>query len=215
MNIPVPPAETLNAMIGPKLSDALLTHTDATLEQVPELISIYRAWYREHGIAMSSLYPGITDVLAALRADGVLLAVATQKPEPLAEIVLAHHGVAGAFDVICGSSADETLMPGDPGYRSGKTEIIAAAMAALGQDTALMVGDRHQDVAGATANGLRTVGVSWGFAADGELLDAGVSAVVETSDELLSELRIGLAQAGHERFAKAGSGERGTADGAL
>jgi phosphoglycolate phosphatase len=51
-----------------------------------------------------------------------------------------------------------------------------------------MVGDRHQDVAGAMANGLDCIGVSWGFAPDGELQEAGAVAVVDTAAQLLKKI---------------------------
>jgi phosphoglycolate phosphatase len=51
-----------------------------------------------------------------------------------------------------------------------------------------MVGDRHHDVAGAMANGLDCIGVSWGFALDGELEAAGAAAVVGTTAELLEKI---------------------------
>jgi phosphoglycolate phosphatase len=51
-----------------------------------------------------------------------------------------------------------------------------------------MVGDRHQDVAGAMANGLDCIGVSWGFAPDGELQEAGAVAVVDSTAQLLKKI---------------------------
>ncbi len=43
-----------------------------------------------------------------------------------------------------------------------------------------MIGDRHHDIAGAKENGLRTVGVLWGYGSRQELEDAGADALCET-----------------------------------
>ncbi|WP_160318895.1 HAD hydrolase-like protein [Arthrobacter sp. ERGS1:01] len=188
MDLPVPDASVLEGMIGPKLADALANRAGVPLPLVPETIAAYRSWYRSTGMAMSKVYPGIAELLAELRASGIRLGVATQKPEPLAKTLLAHHGLDAAFDVIRGANEDETLMPGDAGYRQGKQEIIAAALAELAADNAVMVGDRHQDVNGATANGLSCIGVSWGFAVEGELAEAGAAAVVDSTTELARHL---------------------------
>jgi phosphoglycolate phosphatase len=51
-----------------------------------------------------------------------------------------------------------------------------------------MVGDRAQDVVGALANGLDCIGVSWGFAPEGELEEAGAVAVVATALELRTKI---------------------------
>lgn len=199
VGLPVPGDDALSAMIGPKLADALVSIAGVPQERVPEVIDAYRSWYATTGMDMSRVYPGVRELLAELKARGHRLAVATQKPEPLANALLAHHGINHCFDVIRGSHADETLMPGEPGYRAGKSEIIASALAGvstlagLGSSPnavpgtvreAVMVGDRHQDVHGARSNGLDCIGVSWGFAPDGELAAAGAAAVVHSAAEL-------------------------------
>ncbi len=42
-----------------------------------------------------------------------------------------------------------------------------------------MIGDRHHDITGAKENGLRTVGVLWGYGSRQELEDAGADALCE------------------------------------
>ncbi|WP_426995733.1 HAD hydrolase-like protein [Pseudarthrobacter sp. N5] len=182
LGIPVPGQDLLDAMIGPKLSDSLLTVAGVPARQLDEVIRIYRQYYLARGIAQGRLYPGIRTLLEDFVAAGRPIAVATQKPEGLARTVLEHHGIDGLFGFIRGSAADESLAAGGP---VGKTGIIAAALSDLGTQHAVMIGDRAQDVAGAIANGLDCIGVSWGFARDGELQEAGAVAVVNSTDALL------------------------------
>lgn len=183
LGIRVPAQAQLDAMIGPKLSDSLLHIAGVPQEQLAEVIRLYRAYYLETGIAQSRLYPGIRELLEGYAVAGRPIAVATQKPEGLARIVLDHHGIAASFGFIRGSAADEAAHTNAP---RGKTEIIAAAMSDLGTQHAVMVGDRAQDVAGAMANGLDCIGVSWGFAPDGELHEAGAVAIVHSTTDLVA-----------------------------
>lgn len=185
LGLPVPSQELLDAMIGPKLSDSLLTVAQVPADRLDEVIRLYRQYYLAQGIAQGRLYPGILDVLDSFAAAGRPVAVATQKPEGLARIVLEHHGIAGKFSFIRGSADDESA--GAAGL-VGKTGIIAAALADLTTQHAVMVGDRAQDVAGAIANGLDCIGVSWGFAPDGELEYAGAVAVVDTAADLVAAI---------------------------
>jgi phosphoglycolate phosphatase len=49
---------------------------------------------------------------------------------------------------------------------------------------AAMVGDRHFDIEGARANGVRAIGAGWGFGSVEELREAGADAIATTPAEL-------------------------------
>ncbi|MBT2533789.1 HAD hydrolase-like protein [Arthrobacter sp. ISL-48] len=185
LGLPVPSQDLLDAMIGPKLSDALLNVAMVPADVLDDVIGLYRQYYLATGISQGRLYPGIQDVLDSFAAAGRPVAVATQKPEGLARTVLEHHGIVGLFQSIRGSSDDESAAAAGP---VGKTGIIAAALGDLSTHHAVMVGDRAQDVAGAIANGLDCIGVAWGFAPDGELQDAGAVTVVDSAADLVAAI---------------------------
>ncbi|MGO4144294.1 HAD hydrolase-like protein [Paenarthrobacter sp. YAF11_1] len=181
LNLPVPEQAVLNSMVGPKLSDSLLHLANVPETLVNETIERYRRHYKETGIGQSKLYPGIFELLEYFSESGRAVAVATQKPQSIARLVLEHHNIADFFVSIRGAADNESL---EANTASGKVEIVGAALADLHSQPAVMVGDRHQDVAGAMANGLDCIGVAWGFAPDGELEEAGAVAVVQTAAEL-------------------------------
>ncbi|WP_417219409.1 HAD hydrolase-like protein [Arthrobacter sp.] len=185
-----PGDDHLASLVGPPLASGLMTIPGMTEALLPHVIADYRQEYAAHGMAASRVYPGIAELLAGLRADGRILAVATSKPEPLARQLLAAKGLDGYFDSIHGSSPDEVSAPN---RTTGKPHIVAAALEATGQgpEATVMVGDRMHDIEGARANALQSIGVAWGFAADGELEAAGAAAVVHSPAELGGLLGIG------------------------
>ncbi|BCW40565.1 5'-nucleotidase [Arthrobacter sp. StoSoilB3] len=185
MGLPVPEEAVLNSMVGPKLSDSLLHLAGVPGELVDEIIHRYRRHYKETGIGQSRLYPGVFDLLEFFAESGRPVAVATQKPQSIARLVLDHHRIADFFLSIRGAADDESAKANTA---PGKVAIVGAALADLHSQPAVMVGDRHQDVAGAMANGLDCIGVSWGFAPDGELEEAGAVAVVSTALELRTRI---------------------------
>ena len=97
--------------------------------------------------------------------------------------ICARFGFAPFLSALVGSPPD-----GD----WAKEDVIREAMSQLGLTEAdaprvLMVGDRKFDVLGAKACGLDCAGVEFfGYAAPGELQEAGASAVVSTAEELES-----------------------------
>ncbi|GAY15717.1 HAD-IA family hydrolase [Mycobacterium sp. shizuoka-1] len=153
----VPPGDLAGRVVGPPMHQTL-----AGLglgERADDAIAAYRADYTSRGWAMNSLFDGIPQLLADLRAAGTRLAVATSKAEPTARRILEHFGLAGHFDVIAGASVD--------GVRSAKADVLAHALSQLGPlpERVLMVGDRAHDVEGAAEHGIDTVVVGWGYGA--------------------------------------------------
>jgi phosphoglycolate phosphatase len=155
---PVPEGDLSRKLVGPPMH-----HTLSAMglgDRADEAIAAYRADYTTRGWAMNSLFDGIPDLLADLRAAGVRLAVATSKAEPTARRIIAHFGLDQHFEVIAGASLD--------GVRASKADVVAHALAQLEPIPArvLMVGDRSHDVEGASAHGIDTVVVEWGYGAD-------------------------------------------------
>lgn len=185
----VPDDAVLRSMVGPPLAEGLASLPGVTPENLPDVVASYRTLYREHGMAQGRVYPGMTKLLGELRDRGVQTAVATQKPQTLAEQLLAVHQLSDFFDAVCGSS-DQEVHDGGPAGPTGKSPIIQRALAVLqhGPEHAVMVGDRRHDVEAAQANGIECIGVAWGFAAAGELQAAGAAVVVDSAEQLEQEL---------------------------
>ena len=109
---------------------------------------VYREYYGDRGLLENSVYPGIPQMLAALKAQGKTLAVATSKPEGFSRQILDHFELSQYFDRIAGASMDRS--------RSRKADVIRYALEGLSADpgTTVMVGDREHDVLGAKELGL-------------------------------------------------------------
>lgn len=183
--IAVPDEQQLQSFIGPPLVTSLKALPGVTEELVPKLIEHYRAGYIREGMAASEVYGGIRDLLETLRAEGMALAVATSKPEPQALKLLEIQGIADLFDAVAGSDPDETVP------HTSKGPIIASALKQITGDPAaeapipaVMVGDRKFDVDGASCHEIPCIGVTWGYAPDGELHEAGAAIIVSTAEEL-------------------------------
>ena len=67
--------------------------------------------------------------------------------------------------------------------------MVYQAMAAIGADTCIYVGDSEVDVATARNAGLPLAAVSWGFRGRRALAEAGAAVIVNTAAELLEVLR--------------------------
>lgn len=174
-----PPETALRSCVGPPLrqSFARLLATDDALE-IERAIAHYRNRYAETGWRENVVYAGIATALARCADAGTTLILCTSKPQPYAERIVAHFGLAPHFRAIYGADLE--------GTRDDKTKLLAHLVHREGLDGAActMIGDREHDVHAAHANGVRAVGVLWGYGSRDELSQAGAEAIVDTPEEL-------------------------------
>ena len=186
MGVPEEQFGDLHRYIGPPLVVAYSDYFKEP-EEFDRAVKLYRERYNEKGWKENRVYPGVPEMLARLKKAGHRLFVATSKPEHFAKRIIEYFDLAQYFDGICGASPDDK--------RSDKKDVLLYALELAGVElkdskvrypyTALMVGDRFYDVAGATEVGMRTVGVLYGYGHDKELLHAGAMCLAETPEKIL------------------------------
>lgn len=182
-DIQVEDLNELRKFIGPPLRDSYKKFYNFNDEQAELGIKKFREYYVDKGIYENKVYDGVEETLKTLKDMGKKLIVATSKPESHANIVLNHFDLAKYFDFICGADLDET--------RVKKGDVIKYALETAGiadLDKTLMIGDREHDVIGARENGLKCIGVLYGYGDIVELTQARAFKVVKSPKELLEIL---------------------------
>ena len=181
MGRPVPPEATLLKFIGPPLQDSFREFCGFTEEEALRGIRLFRERYAPIGKFENAAAPGMPELCARLKERGFVLALASSKPEEMCVPICEKFGFAPSMTVITGSP---------PVGDWSKADVIRETMRRLNLTEAdspsvLMVGDRKFDVLGARECGIACVGVEFfGYAAPGELAEAGAVAVVRTAEEL-------------------------------
>ena len=176
--------QSLRRFVGPPLADKFMEEYGLSREAAEQMVKEFRERYGPVGIFESEPFPGIGELLKALKEAGFRTGVATSKPQHMAEKLIGHAGLSDCFDAVAGS------LPGV----DKKREMIARAMELLGaeKETTVLVGDTKYDVAGAAECGIPCIGVTWGYAAEGELEAARPAVIVNSMEELLALLKKGL-----------------------
>jgi phosphoglycolate phosphatase len=178
-------AMDLTWAIGPPLGETIPRIFSAYGDDRGEAaVAVYRRHYGAGGLFNATLYPGIDAALTAAAADFCLL-LATSKRRDFASRILDHFGLTALFRGVYGAE--------EGGALDQKTELIAHILRRerIASGAAVMIGDRHYDIAGARANGVRVIGVTWGYGGADELQHA--DALAHTAVEMLPLAR-GLLQ---------------------
>ena len=170
----------LEVFVGPPLLEQFMAYAGFCEKEAKDAVRYYRERYNVTGIFENKPYPGIEELLGALKKQGLILAVASSKPDPMVKIVLEHFHLDTYFDVIRGSDISRPKMT--------KAEVILQVLGEMGygdkRDQVIMVGDRHYDVLGAKETGLSCIGVTYGYGTREELLEAGAIQTADSAWEL-------------------------------
>jgi phosphoglycolate phosphatase len=107
--------------------------------------------------------PGVRELLASLRAQGLRLVILSSNAEENIRDFLRRQGVEAWVDsVLCSSRI------------FGKARLLRGLMksAGLAPEQLVYVGDEHRDVEACREVGVRVIAVRWGFDAESRLLEA-------------------------------------------
>jgi phosphoglycolate phosphatase len=122
-----------------------------------QIVPVYNQAYNARCGTRSQLYPEVRDTLLALRAQGVKLAVVTNKEARYTQVVLDAHGLSSLFDLVISGDTFPRKKP-DP---TGVVHILAHFGVAPAR--ALFVGDSSIDAATARAAGMPVWLLPYGY----------------------------------------------------
>ncbi len=168
----------LYCFIGPPLTDSFERYYGLSKEDSLDALKYYREYFSVTGLYENEIYSGTVKMLETLKSEGKRLILATSKPEKYAIEILKHFKIYGYFDFIAGATMDEK--------RNKKGDVIAWAVknADIDIKTAVMVGDRNQDINGAKENGIDSIGVLYGYGDVDELTGAGATHIAADTEEV-------------------------------
>jgi len=183
LGVSCPGDDILASFIGPPLRGTFATLLDTSdVSRLESAMRLYRERFASSGLYENHVYDGIPAMLEKVRKSDAATFVATSKPAVFAERILQHFELSHHFQKVYGADLD--------GRFDDKAELIAYLLASEGVSArqAVMIGDRAADVLAAKANGLRSIGVLWGYGSEQELADAGADLILQTPSELSAHL---------------------------
>lgn len=197
MGIEEPDLDKLEPFIGPPLTDSFCDFYGMDNQKAGQAVVYYRERFSTVGLFENEVYPGIPQMLEALKEAGKKLAIASSKPTVFVKQILEHFEICQYFDVIVGSEIDGTrsrkeevveealrqLLPGMR-YNQLRKGNIALTKGGQADCEIVMVGDRRFDIEGAKEYGIVSIGAAYGYAEEGELAEAGADIIVGTVEDL-------------------------------
>ena len=146
-------------------------------ERAAELHALFKEYYSTHLLDNTTAYDGINETMKKLSDNGVILAVATNKPEDAARKIIAKLLPDIRFASILGGVDCRPKKP-DPA-------IIKAILSAVPDtDKVWMIGDSNVDVRTGKNAGISVIGCLWGFRGREELEREGADFIAEKPEDI-------------------------------
>ena len=173
--------EQFKHMVGngiPKLVERFSPEAARTPEQLAATLAEFTARYDAHKEDKTAPYPGMAQLLDALRADGIQCAVFSNKADALCGKIIAHYFGEGRFAAVRGSLPGVPTKPDPAG--------LYALMETIGADrtSTLFVGDSDVDILTGHNASLPAMGALWGFRGRAELTAAGADALAAVPEDI-------------------------------
>lgn len=126
-------------------------------EEVDRALQFFLAYYREHMLDHTVLYPGVREALDIFRSHRIAMAVLTNKPAHLSQAIVDGLGLGSHFFRVYGGNSFAQKKPDPAGVEALLKESHAS------RQRTLMIGDSAIDVRTARNAGVRVAGVTYGF----------------------------------------------------
>lgn len=184
LGLPGHPVDAYRTYVGNGMDNLIMrslpdTHRDeATLKR---LFKAMRDEYRDRW-DQSRPYRGVPDMLDALVARHIPVAVLSNKPHDYTRRIVDHALGGWPWADVRGALPDVPIKP-DPASALD----MASAMGLAPADIAYM-GDSDVDMFTATNAGMTGVGAAWGFRGRTELADAGADLIIDSPTDILKHL---------------------------
>ena len=181
LDLPVPSQDELTWCIGPPLRTSFVQLLGGA-HSADRAVSLYRERFSDIGLYENGVYDGISEVLTSLCTSGHRLFVATSKAHVFADRIIDHFGLRSHFECVFGAELD--------GTRADKSHLLEHALKETSVDPSktLMIGDRSHDMVGAKNNGMKGIGVLYGYGSREGLIGAGASHVCATPRAVLDHI---------------------------
>jgi phosphoglycolate phosphatase len=151
-------------------------------ETCAEALGLFRANYGRNWNRKSQPYPGIPELLRAVAARGIPMAVISNKPDDFTKLVVRELLAEHSFGEVLGER------PGVPRKPDPTSALELAATLGVEPGHCYLVGDSNVDMQTARAAGMHPVGVLWGFRRESELREHGAELLLSHPSELLPSI---------------------------
>lgn len=171
-----PPDHEIAMLFGKPLVQSLLPYTE---DKIDELVTTYRSHNESIHDKMCYAFPGVKDMLIALKEMGIKLGIVTSKREILTKRGMKIAGIFDLLDVIITPESTEKHKP------NPEPALEACRLLGVNPKETIMVGDATYDILCGKSAGCKTIGVKYTVIPMKELIGASPDYLIDEPREIV------------------------------
>lgn len=183
---PVHPTEAYRFFVGDGLFPLIQRAVPIGISEdvVRKCCEEFAFFYNKCWHTKSTLYSGIMEMLLELSREGVILGILSNKPDGFTQTIVKHFFPNNPFGYVAGHKEDIAKKPDPAGA------LYAAQRLGVLPEATFFVGDTAIDIQTGKNAGMKTIGVTWGFRPETELLANNADKIVYSPKEIIDYVRI-------------------------
>ncbi len=132
-------------------------------EKIEEMLKWYIAYYKEHSVENTNLYPKVKEILEFCKNKNIRLSVVSNKPALLSKKILSLFKIDSYFDCIIGPEDSGKTKPAPDGLALAVELMNKKCEEKISLSEVLMVGDSYYDILAGKNLGCLTCGILGGY----------------------------------------------------
>lgn len=164
------------------LARRILPEDARTPEGINRCVTLLSDHYDHNWHRKTTVYPGIKDLLHSLQARDVVMNILSNKNEATVQKMVAHFLGDFPFKYTSGAVANFAKKP-DPGRALHLAKKLSLTPAEI-----MFIGDSKVDMQTAKNAGMISVGVTWGFRSQQELIDHDAHIIIDSPMDFWQEI---------------------------
>ncbi len=180
------PVDSYKYFVGdgiPKMIERALPENARDAAILEKVKKDFTDYYKDHHSDRTKTYDGVPELLKKLKEMGLILAVVTNKAEPLARQLVS--GLLGekTFDAVNGQRE------GIPNKPDPTLALLTMEELCVKPNECVFIGDSGMDVLTGVNSGAYPVGELWGYRGEAELKANGAKVIINEPMELISVIK--------------------------
>jgi phosphoglycolate phosphatase len=165
--------------------DSLPESANFNEDRIHEYLKTYTSIYKENIANKTKVYKGIEELLVYLCEKNIPIAINTNKPKVLTDLVCESCLKPWPFQLIIGDNGDYPKKP------KPESSIYIANQLVVSPANVLFIGDSEVDLETAKNAGMQFMGVRWGYGNHKLMMEIGYQNLVESPIEIIDFIESG------------------------